>query len=304
MTRTTRLHLTLLALVALVWAARVEAQVFTTTQTAAQYVTAEDGGPQDGVFDSIVGSYAATVNNGWTSLRGAVTFDVSGIPASVSVRSATLSLLVNCWEGTRNFAVHGFGDDGVMQLADFGRDGVIGSVSIGPEFSGYVTFDVTALVTDVVAAGRPFLAVVTREDPPQSGTNYTVIFVDFAMLRIEYVEDLPQTVDIDIKPGAVPNAINRLSRGLTTVGVLSSSQFDVRSLDPSSLTFGRTGDEPSLAFCNPQLEDVNWDGLLDAVCHFRTRDTGFLSPDTQGIVKGRTFDGVNVKGTDSVRIVR
>jgi len=73
MTRTTRVHLTLLALMAIVWTARVEAQVVTTTQTAAQYVIAEDGGPQDGVFDSIVGSYAATVNNGWTSLRGAVT---------------------------------------------------------------------------------------------------------------------------------------------------------------------------------------------------------------------------------------
>jgi hypothetical protein len=102
----------------------------------------------------------------------------------------------------------------------------------------------------------------------------------------------------------VPNSINRLSRRLTTVGVLSSSQFDVRSLDPSSLTFGRTGHEPSLAFCNSRLEDVNWDGLLDAVCHLRTLDTGFLALDTQGLVTGRTFDGVNVEGADSVRVVR
>jgi len=304
MTRTTRLQLTLVALVALVWAARTEAQVVTVTHYPTQYVTGEDRGPQDGVFDGILSGYAGTVNNGWTSLRGAVTFDVPGVPATMTVRSATLSLLVNCWEGTRNFAVHGFGDDGVTQLADFARDSIIGSVSIGPQFSGYVTFDATALVTDLLSGGRPSLTVVTREDPPQSGTNYTVIFVDFAMLRIEYEERLLQIIDIDIKPGAVPNSINSLSQGLTAVAVLSSSQFDVRSLDPSSLTFGRTGDEPSLAFCNARLEDVNRDGLLDAVCHFRTLDAGFLSPNTQGILKGRTLSGVNLKGTDSVRIVR
>jgi hypothetical protein len=110
------------------------------------------------------------------------------------------------------------------------------------------------------------------------------------------------TVDIDIKPGGVPNNINLRSRGRIPVAILSGPTLDVLSdVDTSSLTFGRTGDETSLAFCNP--EDVNGDGLLDVVCHFNTEATGFRVGDTQGVLKGETRSGVPIKGTDSVRIV-
>jgi hypothetical protein len=77
----------------------------------------------------------------------------------------------------------------------------------------------------------------------------------------------------------------------------------VNSEHTTSLTFGRTGDETSLDFCNSTLEDVNGDGLLDVVCHFNTMATGFLLGDTQGVLKGKTRSGVPIKGTDSVRIV-
>jgi hypothetical protein len=110
------------------------------------------------------------------------------------------------------------------------------------------------------------------------------------------------TVDIDIKPGGVPNSINRRSRGKIPVAILSSPTLDVLSeVDTSSLTFGRTGDEASLAFCN--AEDVNGDHLLDVVCHFNTEATGFLVGDTRGVLKGDTRSGVPIEGADSVRIV-
>jgi hypothetical protein len=34
------------------------------------------------------------------------------------------------------------------------------------------------------------------------------------------------------------------------LAILSDDIFDAMSLDPTTLTFGRTGDEDSLAFCN------------------------------------------------------
>ncbi len=71
----------------------------------------------------------------------------------------------------------------------------------------------------------------------------------------------------------------------------------------ASLTFGRTGNELSLAFCNPGGEDVNGDGLLDLVCHFDTPKTGFQTGDTVGVLKGKTVTGTPIKGTDSIRIV-
>jgi hypothetical protein len=110
------------------------------------------------------------------------------------------------------------------------------------------------------------------------------------------------TLAIDIKPGSDPNSINPRSRGKIPVGILSGTAFDASAqVDKTSLTFGRTGDEPSLEFCH--AEDVNRDGLTDLVCHFDTRATGFQPGDTQGVLKGRTVSGQPLQGTDSVKIV-
>jgi hypothetical protein len=69
------------------------------------------------------------------------------------------------------------------------------------------------------------------------------------------------------------------------------------------LTFGRTGDEPSLAGCSSEREDVNKDGRPDLVCHFTTQASGFQSGDTSGVLKGTTLSGNPLTGTDSVRIL-
>jgi hypothetical protein len=118
------------------------------------------------------------------------------------------------------------------------------------------------------------------------------------------LSEVPDVVTIDIKPGSFPNSINPRSRGRIPVAVLSSATFDAPgTVDPASLTFGRTGDEPSLGFCNTQGEDVNGDGRLDLVCHFETPLTGFVAGDVQGTLKGQTLDTFPIVGTDSVRIV-
>jgi len=112
-------------------------------------------------------------------------------------------------------------------------------------------------------------------------------------------------VPIDIKPGSFPNSINLNTRGTIPVAILSAADFDApNKVDKTSLTFGRTGDERSLAFCTKGTEDVNRDGHLDQVCHFYTRVTGFQPGDITGVLKGQTVEGVIIIGTDSVRIVR
>ncbi len=87
------------------------------------------------------------------------------------------------------------------------------------------------------------------------------------------------SVGIDIKPGSSTNPINPNSKGKTPVAILSTSDFDATTeLEKDSLTFGRTGDEDSLAKCGNSGEDVNGDGLLDIVGHFTTRDTAASRP--------------------------
>jgi len=108
------------------------------------------------------------------------------------------------------------------------------------------------------------------------------------------------TVTIDIKPGEGPAPINTKSRGTIPVAILSSATFDaVAQVDQTSLTFGHTGSETSLAFCSSP-GDVNGDGLLDLICHFNTPLTQFQAGDTKGILKGKTLGGNSMMGTDAV----
>ena len=111
------------------------------------------------------------------------------------------------------------------------------------------------------------------------------------------------TITIDIKPGEGPAPINTKSKGKIPVAILSSPTFDaVNQVDQTSLTFGHTGNEKSLAFCSgPQ--DVNGDGLLDLVCHFDTPLTQFEAADTKGILGGKIVGGNTITGTDAVVVV-
>jgi hypothetical protein len=116
-------------------------------------------------------------------------------------------------------------------------------------------------------------------------------------------------VPIDIKPGSDENPLNPGSKGRITVAVLSTEAFDATRVDRESLTFGRTGDESSLARRGskglPQcgIEDTNEDGLPDLVCHFETQACAFLAGDSLGILRGATLDGDLFEGWDVVSIV-
>jgi uncharacterized membrane protein len=110
-------------------------------------------------------------------------------------------------------------------------------------------------------------------------------------------------VTIDIKPGSKSNPINLKNGPKIPVAILSTNDFNApKKIDQNTLTFGYTGYELSLAFCNPNGEDINGDGLKDLVCHFYAKDVGFLCGDIEGILKGKTQDDTAIEGSDSVKI--
>jgi hypothetical protein len=114
----------------------------------------------------------------------------------------------------------------------------------------------------------------------------------------------PLTVGIDIRPLSWQNIINPKSHGLVTVAILSNADFNApKEVSRDSLTFGRTGEEKSLAFCLRQPRDVNRDGLPDLVCLFYIQRAGFKAGDQTGILKGRTLSGLSFTGMDSIRTV-
>ena len=113
------------------------------------------------------------------------------------------------------------------------------------------------------------------------------------------------TVQIDVKPGSDPNSINPRSRGVIPVAILSSSiangdsaDFDATTVDPLSLRFGP--DEAPAFRGWVGFEDVNGDGLLDAVAHFRTQETGVACGDSDVLLTGSTVDGHEFAGADSI----
>lgn len=140
--------------------------------------TAEDYGPQDGVFDVLDPPYlwpGSVNNNGYTSIRTAFEFSQVDIPAASMVDSAFLALYLNNWEGNRKIEIHGFAGDGIIELADFSTDNLLGSTMVGAG-SSLLTFDVTEFVRFLWSSNAPFPGFSVREAPPNPA-NYTIMNV-------------------------------------------------------------------------------------------------------------------------------
>jgi len=108
-------------------------------------------------------------------------------------------------------------------------------------------------------------------------------------------------IPVDIKPGSFPNSINLDSEGNIPVAILTTNTFDASSVDPSTVRFGATGTEAPPV--QSSLEDVNGDGRADMILHFKTQATGTVCGQTSATLTGKTFDGTNIQGSDSVRVV-
>jgi len=125
-----------------------------------------------------------------------------------------------------------------------------------------------------------------------------------------YVERTPQPwtyitgtwpigVEIDIKPGSNPNSINPDSKGAIPVAILTTDVFDASTVDPDTVLFGPAGARAvQWAF-----EDVDSDGDEDMLLYFDTEDTGIRAGDTEAGLIGKTLDGTEIYGSDSIRVI-
>jgi hypothetical protein len=111
-------------------------------------------------------------------------------------------------------------------------------------------------------------------------------------------------VSIDIKPNDYPNSINLGSNGTTPVAIFGSPTFDVRQIDPTTITLAnasvklKNNGKPMAYY-----EDVNGDGIPDIVAHFTTSALKLTSSTVKATLQGQLIGGTPIKGSDSVRIV-
>jgi hypothetical protein len=132
------------------------------------------------------------------------------------------------------------------------------------------------------------------------GTNIPLL-TDAELFAAAVGEPSTTTVEIDIKPGSDTNPINPFSRGVIPVTILTSEDFDALTVDEDSVLFGPA--EAEKRHRQAHVADVDSDGDLDLLLHFRTQETGIALGDTEACVIGQTYDGVPIEGCDSVRTV-
>jgi hypothetical protein len=106
----------------------------------------------------------------------------------------------------------------------------------------------------------------------------------------------------------IPNKINPYSRGVIPVAILGSEHMDVSDIDVATLRFG-----PGEAACkhdltdewtyNEHLDDVNLDGHMDLMMHYRVEGAGIACGDESATLTGSLLNGEPFAGTDTFETV-
>jgi hypothetical protein len=133
-------------------------------------------------------------------------------------------------------------------------------------------------------------------------------------------------VYVDIKPGSWPNPINKRSRGVFTVAICGTEDFDVTTIDPATIEITIEGLEVGVSPVGWSYEDaatpytgepggghdLEGDGYLDLVLKFDTQEVvntlelcQYNGEKIPLIISGNLceeFDGTPIQGEDYVRI--
>ena len=123
-----------------------------------------------------------------------------------------------------------------------------------------------------------------------SGPDILVVYLEDPVTNVEQAR-------IDIKPGSYPNSINLKSNGVVPVAVLTTEDFDATTVDPATVEFA--GASP----LRWTLCDVDDDGDVDMLFHFKTQELNLDENSTEAELTGQTNGGDDISGTDDVRIV-
>ena len=89
------------------------------------------------------------------------------------------------------------------------------------------------------------------------------------------------------------------------MAILSTSEFDALTVNHETVLFegaSRVHVNKKGGF-HHHRRDVDDDGDVDLVFHFRLGDTNLTSESTEGSLSGETLDGVAITGCDDVQMI-
>ena len=167
----------------------------------------------------------------------------------------------------------------------------IGGLTAGE--SGSVTLTVKAN-SNAILGGQIDNAATINANEPNTGPTTKHEYTDVCMVTL---------VEIDIKPGSYPNSINPKSKGNVPVAILTTDDFDASNVDPATIVF------LDAAPIQWAMDDVDFDGDLDMILHFKTQELDFELLVDEGdeypyaYLTGETNDGQPMEGKDTVRLV-
>lgn len=130
-----------------------------------------------------------------------------------------------------------------------------------------------------------------------NGSNFEVNFSPEPGASFEVF----QKVNVDIKPSSDQNPLNLKSNGTLPVAILTTADFNTQNIDPNSVLFGpnKIGEFHQKG----HWQDVDSDTDLDLLMHFKISMAGIQPEDHQACLTGKTYDGIDFRGCDVIRLV-
>jgi uncharacterized repeat protein (TIGR01451 family) len=131
--------------------------------------------------------------------------------------------------------------------------------------------------------------VFALEDDPDLTNNSAVAVVEVSAV-------------VDILPGSERNPVRVGRKDVLPVAILGTETFDVRHVDQASLRFGPGGAVPVHKVL-AHLEDVDRDGIVDLLSHYRGDEAGLTDSTIEACVQATFTDGRAFRGCDRVTSV-
>lgn len=103
----------------------------------------------------------------------------------------------------------------------------------------------------------------------------------------------PTDLTIDVR-----STIHPRSKGVIPVVIFTTATFDATTVDPANVRFGPGN--AAEAHGTGHISDVDGDGDLDLMLHFRTQDAAIPCGATSATLTGQTFSAQAVQGSDTI----